>query len=147
MRQSPKQYAPQITDDMRAEAAERRRNGAANGVVAREVPDTDLPMLNEPETCPEDYRDYWQQKADEDATPRPMPKPNAEYRNGGWYRMSDGKRVYTLNEKREAIELYRTGLSAGAVGAKFGLAPATVRTWAKRDRDRDRNAHFPRFMA
>jgi hypothetical protein len=78
----------------------------------------------------------------------PLRGTDYEYRNGAWFRVSDGKRVYTWNERNEATALYRTGTSASIVGEKFGAPAATIRTWARRQRMHDDNVWFrPRFDA
>jgi hypothetical protein len=131
---------------MRRDAEARRRKGIGNAVsiVANPGP---LPPLRLPEDYPEDYHDWPEIKSQRDAEVRPWAKPSAEWRDGGWYDMNSDKRVYSQNEKLEAIRLYHNGYSAGVVGAMFGTSPATIRQWAKRERDRDTNARLPRFAA
>lgn len=134
-----------ITVAMRRDADARRRAGRLNGMDHVYDPDMESPPLKLPEDYPEDYRDWWEKKAERDNEFKPWPKPIHEYKDGAWYRMDNGKRVYTDNERLEAIRLYRSGSSAGVVGKKIGAPAGTVRTWARRDKERDWNAHADRF--
>lgn len=63
--------------------------------------------------------------------PRPLRNDRYEWRDGAWYK--DGKRVFTLNEKREALQLAeRTSIRKAAT--ELGISPNTIKTWLFRGR-------------
>ena len=127
---------------MHREADSRRHSGAVNGMTIVNLSSAALPPLNE---GPEDYRDYWEKEAEREACIEPWANPSAEWKESGWFSVSTSKRVYSQNEKQEAVNLYRGGASASVVGGKFGAPAATIRTWARRNLLRDVNGQADRF--
>jgi hypothetical protein len=143
----------EVVTDLKAAASDRRRswetklkfgrNGPVNGMTYD--PDAELPPLQLPEDYPANYLS-WSEREHEDWKPRPLRGTDYEYRDEGWYRVRDGKRVYTWNERNEAVRMYRSGISATVVGDKAGIPAATIRTWARRERMADAKVWFrPRF--
>jgi len=63
--------------------------------------------------------------------PKPIDTSGIECREGAWY--VNGKRVYTINQRREAVRLYHEELLRPArIAEKMGIPRETVKSWVHR---------------